>query len=127
MTDFINAYNYGRRLKTLKGLTPYEYVCKIWKNDPKRFMIKPTHQMMGLYSYLRRLGRGSSAMELVEYDEDTITIRMIRKTEIAALMGVLIAVGADYDKLERELLDMPEESFDRFSEMFFNIVNSASL
>jgi transposase InsO family protein len=37
LTDFINAYNYGRRLKTLKGLTPYEYICKIWKSEPKRF------------------------------------------------------------------------------------------
>lgn len=27
--DFIDAYNYGRRLKTLKGLTPFEYICKI--------------------------------------------------------------------------------------------------
>jgi transposase InsO family protein len=27
--DFIKAYNYGRRLKTLKDLTPYEYICKI--------------------------------------------------------------------------------------------------
>ena len=27
--DFIDAYNYGRRLKTLRGLTPYEYTCKI--------------------------------------------------------------------------------------------------
>jgi len=28
LADFINAYNYARRLKTLKGLTPYEYICK---------------------------------------------------------------------------------------------------
>ncbi len=48
LTDFINAYNYGRRLKTLKGLTPYEYICKIWTNDPKRFRINPTHQSPGL-------------------------------------------------------------------------------
>ena len=30
LADFINAYNYARRLKTLDGLTPYEYICKIW-------------------------------------------------------------------------------------------------
>ena len=24
--DFIDAYNFGRRLKTLKGLTPYEFI-----------------------------------------------------------------------------------------------------
>jgi hypothetical protein len=27
--DFISAYNFGRRLKTVKGLTAYEYICKI--------------------------------------------------------------------------------------------------
>ena len=29
---FVVAYNFARRLKTLKGLTPYEYICKIWTN-----------------------------------------------------------------------------------------------
>ena len=48
LTDFISAYNYGRRLKTLKGLTPYEYICKIWTNEPKRFTLDPIHQMPGL-------------------------------------------------------------------------------
>jgi transposase InsO family protein len=48
LTDFINAYNYARRLKTLKGLTPYEYICKIWTNEPKRFRLDPIHQMPGL-------------------------------------------------------------------------------
>ena len=35
--DFITAYNFARRLKTLKGLTPYEYICKIWTKEPQRF------------------------------------------------------------------------------------------
>lgn len=46
--DFIDAYNYGRRLKTLRGLTPYEYICKIWANEPERFILNPHHQMPGL-------------------------------------------------------------------------------
>jgi transposase InsO family protein len=46
--DFINAYNYGRRLKTLKGLTPFEYVCKIWISNPEKFTLNPTHQSPGL-------------------------------------------------------------------------------
>jgi transposase InsO family protein len=45
--DFINAYNYGRRLKTLKGLTPYEYICKCWTSQPDRFTLNPHHQMPG--------------------------------------------------------------------------------
>src|SRR5690606_35701390 len=27
-SSFIAPYNFGRRLKTLKGLTPYEFICK---------------------------------------------------------------------------------------------------
>lgn len=48
LADFVNAYNYARRLKTLRGLTPFEYVCKIWTEEPKRFRIDPTHQSPGL-------------------------------------------------------------------------------
>jgi transposase InsO family protein len=48
LSDFINAYNYARRLKTLSGLTPYEYICKIWTNEPERFILNPIHQMPGL-------------------------------------------------------------------------------
>lgn len=46
--DFLNAYNFARRLKTLSGLTPYEYICKIWTNEPQRFTGDPLHQMPGL-------------------------------------------------------------------------------
>src|SRR4051795_809008 len=28
LSDFVSAYNFARRLKTLKGLTPYEFICK---------------------------------------------------------------------------------------------------
>jgi transposase InsO family protein len=48
LADFIDAYNYGRRLKTLNGLTPYEQVCKIWTKEPERFSLDPIHQMPGL-------------------------------------------------------------------------------
>jgi len=48
LADFVSAYNFGRRLKTLKGLTPYEYICKIWTNEPERFRLNPLHQMPGL-------------------------------------------------------------------------------
>ncbi|MBN3836276.1 IS481 family transposase, partial [Burkholderia sp. Ac-20344] len=39
---------FARRLKTLKGLTPYEYICKISTEEPKRFILDPLHQMPGL-------------------------------------------------------------------------------
>jgi transposase InsO family protein len=50
LADFVNAYNFGRRLKTLKGLTPYEAICKAWTSERERFMFDPLHQMPGLNS-----------------------------------------------------------------------------
>ncbi len=48
LEDFLAAYNFARRLKTLQGLTPYEYICKIWTSEPQRFKLNPNHQMPGL-------------------------------------------------------------------------------
>ena len=48
LADFLHAYNFGRRLKTLKGLTPYEFICKSWASEPQRFTANPLHQMPGL-------------------------------------------------------------------------------
>jgi transposase InsO family protein len=50
LSDFVQAYNFGRRLKTLKGLTPYEFISKRWTIEPKRFRLDPLHQMPGLNS-----------------------------------------------------------------------------
>jgi hypothetical protein len=48
LNHFVSAYNFGRRLKALKNLTPYEYICKIWTAEPKRFRLSPLHEMPGL-------------------------------------------------------------------------------
>src|SRR3954452_18651461 len=48
LSDFVTAYNFARRLKTLKGLTPYEFICKRWTLEPERFRLNPLHQMPGL-------------------------------------------------------------------------------
>jgi len=48
LDDFVTAYNFGRRLKTLKGLTPYEFICQCWTSEPERFTLNPLHQTPGL-------------------------------------------------------------------------------
>ena len=47
LADFVAAYNFARRLKTLRGLTPYETICKAWTDDPSRFTNNPHHQIPG--------------------------------------------------------------------------------
>jgi hypothetical protein len=39
--SFVMAYNFAKRLKSLKGLTPYENICKIWTTQPNRFRLNP--------------------------------------------------------------------------------------
>ena len=45
LQTFMAAYNYARRLKTLKGLTSHEYICRRWTETPDRFRLKsaPSH------------------------------------------------------------------------------------
>ena len=47
---FVDAYNHARRLKTLRGLTPYEYVCRAWTEEPERFRLDPLHHTPGPYT-----------------------------------------------------------------------------
>ena len=47
LADFVSAYNFARRMKTLRGLTPYEAICKAWTDEPSRFIQDPHHQIPG--------------------------------------------------------------------------------
>lgn len=48
LQNFVTAYNYAKRLKTLRGLTPFEHIVQCWKKEPKPFKLNPTHHMPGL-------------------------------------------------------------------------------
>ena len=48
LAAFLDAYNFAPRLKTLRGLTPYEATCRAWADDPDRFRYDPTHLTSGL-------------------------------------------------------------------------------
>lgn len=78
--DFLAAYNFARRLKTLSGLTPYEYICKIWTSEPDRFIVNPIHQMPGLNTWT--LGRSRESFETLKAELEDF---MGAKIEDAAL------------------------------------------
>lgn len=48
LRDFVHAYNFRRRLKTLRGKTPYEFLCQTWHEKPERFLRDPHHDLLGL-------------------------------------------------------------------------------
>ena len=48
LAGFLNAYNFRRGLKTLKGLTPIRSMCQCWTSQPERFIMDPLQQMPGL-------------------------------------------------------------------------------
>jgi transposase-like protein len=47
---FLAAYNFAKRLKTLRGLTPHEHICKCWTENPDQFRLNPFHHKLGLNS-----------------------------------------------------------------------------
>ncbi len=47
---FIQAYNFAKRLKTLKGRSPYEFICDRWQENPEVFHTEPHHLTAGLYN-----------------------------------------------------------------------------
>ena len=50
LKTYLMAYNFARRLKTLKGLTPYEFICQKWQQQPDCFLSDPSHLTLGLYT-----------------------------------------------------------------------------
>ncbi len=51
LADFVAAYNFARRLKALRGLTPDEAICKARTEGPSRFMPDPHHHIPGPNTY----------------------------------------------------------------------------
>ena len=48
LSAFLDAYNFAKRLKTLKGITPYQAICKAWADEPNRFIREPNQLISGL-------------------------------------------------------------------------------
>jgi transposase InsO family protein len=49
LQSFLRAYNGGKRLKKLRGKTPYEFVCAEYAQNPGIFIRDPTQDLPGLY------------------------------------------------------------------------------
>jgi transposase InsO family protein len=47
LRTFLVAYNFARRLKTLKGQTVFEFITQKWTSQPGRFKIHPDHLIPG--------------------------------------------------------------------------------
>lgn len=51
---FVIACNFAKRLKTLRGLTVFEYFNNCWTKEPKRFIKKTSHHFPGLNTWCER-------------------------------------------------------------------------
>ena len=48
LMDYLMAYNFAKRLKALKGKTPWEFIREKWKIDRKLFHVNPDQFIVGL-------------------------------------------------------------------------------
>ncbi len=56
LSDFLDAYKHAPHVKILSALTPYEFICTKWIQEPEIFKQDPCHQMPGLNSLLGHFG-----------------------------------------------------------------------
>ena len=54
---FIEAYNFAKRLKTLNGLTVFDFINKCWHDEPERFKFDPRHMFEELNTNLNPCSR----------------------------------------------------------------------
>ncbi len=47
LKTFLDAYNFAKRLKTLKGMTAFEFINDKWTSEPERFRLHPNHLFPG--------------------------------------------------------------------------------
>jgi transposase InsO family protein len=47
LRTFLDAYNFAKRLKTLKGRTVFEFITQKWTSEPERFKLHPDHLIPG--------------------------------------------------------------------------------
>lgn len=48
LKTFKKVYNFAKRLKALKGLTPFEYICQQWQQHPNSSSSDPSHLTLRL-------------------------------------------------------------------------------
>ena len=48
LQTFLDAYNFAKRLKQLKGMTVFEFISQQWTKEPDRFRLPPSHLTAGL-------------------------------------------------------------------------------
>ena len=47
---FVSAYNFAKRLKALRGLSPYEFIVNSWVDKPELFHSVPSQLILGRYT-----------------------------------------------------------------------------
>jgi hypothetical protein len=66
LAAFLKAYNFAKRLKTLAGLTSFQFICSCWQKQPGRFITNPHRLSSGLNSYpSRSFSKKSSAAPMI--------------------------------------------------------------
>ena len=117
LANFLAAYNFAKRLKTLRGLTPHEYICKCWTENPDQFRLNPFHHKLGLNTYgmdassVKGSGGSIATYKIVRRNEAGRP-EVIKASETTPIMpGDIIEVGSS--KVSDK---MPEKASDKTSD-----------
>ncbi len=109
--DFVAAYNFGRRLKTLKGLTPYEFICKAWQKRAAPLHPQPAppnagtkHVLSGIIRVIRNGLRWRDAPAAYG-PHKTLYNRFVRWSRLGVFSHIFAALAGAAGQPERIMID----------------------
>ncbi len=117
--NFVMAYNYAKRLKTLKGLTPYEFICYQWTQSPELFILNPHHHTLGPYTQSDVKCHGQIEQEKLIEEID------IMKEQIEELLSerIILLSNVELLKAENKRLENVEKSLSAGISHFCSVEN----
>ena len=83
----MQAYNFAKRLKRLKGLTPYEFICAEWRKNPVLFHRDPADLTPGPYKRALEKIRDLDDTLAVHQDEPLVARKYSKGKPLARLLA----------------------------------------
>ena len=103
LRDFVDAYNFARRLKTLRGLTPYEFICKAWTSQPEGSPRHDTALMLQIVIFPQALRFASPPFV-------SLCVNLVKATSLVSIVGLWELTMASREIVERHAGAVPDLS-----------------
>jgi hypothetical protein len=85
---FLDAYNFAKRLKSLRGLNPLERICQCWTEEPETYRLNPVYHIAGGTEHLASAEMNSISRDSIVAEADKVGKRIWNQVLAAGAVRV---------------------------------------